>query len=129
MGRAFCAHPYIVIRSAKKLFMLSLAHTLFIPLFLMCNFRRSPGSPPPIINSDIIYLLILFVFSFSNGYVAGLCMMFAPSLDHNPQLDGRKEDVHVAANVANLFLVFGLALGSIASFGVGSTSLPSSSHS
>ena len=47
-------------------------------------------------------------------------MMFAPSLEHNPQLDGRKEDVDVAANVANLFLIFGLTLGSIGSFGVGS---------
>ena len=121
LGRAFCTHPYIVIWSAKKLLMVSLARTLFIPLFLMCNFQKWPVSPPPIVNSDIIYLLILFVFSFSNGHVSALCMMSASSLDHNPQLDGRKEDIEVAANVAGFCLVFGLVLGGIASFGVGST--------
>ena len=121
IGRIFCTHPCLAIWSARKLLMLSLGRTLFVPLFLMCNFQKWPISPPPIINSDIIYLLILLVFGISNGYVSGLCMVSAPSLDHNPQLDGRKEDVDVAANLANLSLTFGLALGSIASYGVGST--------
>lgn len=45
-------------------------------------------------------------------------MMSAPSLEHNPRLRGRREDVDVAATVAGFCLVGGLALGSIASFAV-----------
>lgn len=45
-------------------------------------------------------------------------MMSAPSLEHNPRLKGRKEDVDVAATVASFCLVGGLALGSVANFAV-----------
>ena len=43
-------------------------------------------------------------------------MMSASSLEHNPRLRGRAEDVDVAATVATFCLVGGLALGSIFSF-------------
>lgn len=45
-------------------------------------------------------------------------MMAAPSIDHNPKLKGRREDVDVAATVVSFCLVGGLVLGSAASFGV-----------
>lgn len=45
-------------------------------------------------------------------------MMSAPSVEHNPRLKGRVEDVDVAATVASFCLVGGLAVGSFASFGV-----------
>jgi len=45
-------------------------------------------------------------------------MMAAPSLEHNPRLKGRAEDVDVAATVASFCLVAGLAAGGIASFAV-----------
>lgn len=118
IGRTFCAHPSIVVWSGKRLLTLSLARTLFIPLFLMCNIQRSSNSPPPIINSDVIYLLILLAFSFSSGYVSSLCVMAAPSLKHNPRLKGCRDDVDVAATMVTFSLVFGLAVGSVASFGV-----------
>jgi equilibrative nucleoside transporter 1/2/3 len=63
-------------------------------------------------------MIILFLFGGSNGYVSSLCMMAAPSLEHNPRLKGRAEDVDVAATVASFCLVGGLALGSISSFAV-----------
>lgn len=64
-------------------------------------------------------MLILLLFGVSNGYVSSLCMMSVPSVDHNPHLKGRTEDVDVSATVANFFLVGGLVIGSFASFGVG----------
>ena len=44
--------------------------------------------------------------------------MAAPSLDHNPRLKGRLEDVDVAATVVNFCLVGGLVVGSLSSFAV-----------
>ena len=44
--------------------------------------------------------------------------MSASSLEHNPRLKGRVEDVDIAATVASFVLVGGLAIGSIFSFGV-----------
>ena len=115
-----CAYPRFIIWSAKRLLALSLARTLFIPLFLMCNIQRSPTLPPssPIISSDILYMLILFIFALSNGYVSSLCIMSAPSLEHNPKLKGRRDDVDVAATVVTFCLMAGLAIGSMASFAV-----------
>lgn len=99
---------------------MSLARTLFIPIFLMCNLQSSGGASlsNPIISSDFLYMFILLLFGLSNGYVSSLCMMSAPSIEHNPRLRGRVEDVDVAATVASFFLVGGLAIGSFASFAV-----------
>jgi solute carrier family 29 (equilibrative nucleoside transporter), member 1/2/3 len=63
-------------------------------------------------------MLILLVFGLSNGYISSLCMMSAPSVEHNPRLKGKVEDVDVAATVASFCLVGGLAIGSFASFAV-----------
>jgi equilibrative nucleoside transporter 1/2/3 len=86
----------------------------------MCNIQRPSTYIPssPIINSDVLFILLLFAFGLSNGYLSTLCMMSAPSLEHNPRLKGRKEDVDVAATVASFCLVGGLVIGSIASFAV-----------
>ncbi|KAG6901549.1 hypothetical protein C0995_010659 [Termitomyces sp. Mi166 len=120
LGRYICAIPSLLIWSAGWLTTLSLSRTLFIPIFLMCNIQRptSEFQMTPIINSDFLFMLILFAFGLSNGYVSSLCMMSAPSLEHNPRLKGRKEDVDVAATVASFSIVGGLALGSVASFAV-----------
>ncbi|KAJ7228996.1 nucleoside transporter-domain-containing protein [Mycena pura] len=121
LGRYVCSFPKALIWSAKRLLILSLARTLFIPLFLMCNLQRpseAANLSSPAINSDFIFMFILFTFGMSNGYVSSLCMMAAPSLEHNPRLKGRKEDVDVAATVASFCLVGGLAVGSICSFAV-----------
>ena len=72
----------------------------------------------PLISSDLLFMIILGLFGLSNGYVSSLCLMSASSLEHNPRLKGRAEDVDVAATVAFFCLVGGLALGSIFSFGV-----------
>ena len=121
LGRYICSIPRLVIWSAKRLLTLSLARTLFIPLFLMCNIQRSTSPQTlssAIISSDVLYMLILLIFGLSNGYVSSLCMMAAPSVEHNPRLKGRVEDVDVAATVASFCLVGGLAVGGFASFGV-----------
>lgn len=119
VGRFICSFPRLLVWSAKRLLVLSLSRTLFIVLFLLCNVQRPQSSPipaVPIINSDFMFMLILLMFGLSNGYVSSLCMMSAPSLEHNPRLRGKREDVDVAATVSQFCLVGGLVLGSIASF-------------
>ncbi|KDR83463.1 hypothetical protein GALMADRAFT_55065 [Galerina marginata CBS 339.88] len=120
LGRYVCSFPIFLVWSSRRLLMLSGARTLFIPLFLMCNIQRGPMAVDynPIISSDFLFMLILFLFGWSNGYVSSLCMMSAPSLEHNPRLKGRPEDVDVAATVASFCLMGGLSVGSIASFAV-----------
>jgi equilibrative nucleoside transporter 1/2/3 len=110
----------MLIWSGKRLLSISIARVLFIPLFLLCNIQRPSSDTPttPVINSDITFFLILLVFGWSNGYTSSLCMMAAPSVEHNPMLKGRVADVDVAATVASFCLVGGLVLGSIASFAV-----------
>ncbi|KAI0698630.1 nucleoside transporter-domain-containing protein [Cytidiella melzeri] len=120
-GRYICSFPRLVIWSAKRLLTISLSRTLFIPIFLMCNIQRSNlshSASTAIINSDILFMLILLAFGLSNGYVSSLCMMSAPSVEHNPRMKGRVEDVDVAATVASFCLVGGLAIGGFASFAV-----------
>ncbi|KAK1226030.1 hypothetical protein PQX77_010989 [Marasmius sp. AFHP31] len=119
IGRYLCSFPKLLIWSAYRLLALSLARTIFVVLFLMCNVSGpSTSNAPPIISSDFLFMFILLAFGVSNGYVSSLCMMAAPSLEHNPRLRGKREDVDVAATVAQFFLVGGLVVGSIASFAV-----------
>lgn len=86
----------------------------------MCNVKRPANvlnaSPP--ISSDAAFLLLMCAFGWSNGYVSSLCMMAAPSVEHNPRLKGRLEDIDIAATVSSFALVGGLALGSFLSFAV-----------
>ncbi|KAJ6510187.1 nucleoside transporter-domain-containing protein [Mycena vitilis] len=120
-GRYICSFPGLMIWSAKRLSILALARTLFVPLFLMCNLQHpsETGVPStPIFNSDFVFMFLLCFFGMSSGYLSSCMMMAAPSLEHNPRLQGRRNDVDVAATVASFCLVGGLALGSICSFGV-----------
>lgn len=63
-------------------------------------------------------MLILFVFGFSNGWITSLVMMAASSIEHNPKLRGRREDVDVAATIGSFCIVAGLSVGSLTSFAV-----------
>lgn len=120
LGRYVCSFPKLLVWSANRLLALSLVRTLFIPVFLMCNVQRGPMTVEyvPIISSDFLFMVILCLFGLSNGYVSSLCLMSASSLEHNPKLKGKTEDVDVAATVSSFCLVGGLALGSIFSFAV-----------
>jgi len=120
LGRYACSFPKLLVWSANRLLTLSLARTLFIPLFLMCNVQRGSTTvvDDPIISSDLLFMVILCLFGWSNGYVSSLCLMSASSLEHNPRLNGRAEDIDVAATVTSFCLVGGLVLGSVSSFAV-----------
>ncbi|KAF9222057.1 hypothetical protein BS17DRAFT_232536 [Gyrodon lividus] len=119
-GRYSCSFSSLVVWSAKKILTMSLLRTLFIPLLLLCNVQRPAGTLPipPIISSDILFMFILLAMGYTNGYVSSLCMLAASSLEHNPRLKGRREDVDVAAMMGGSFVTTGLAVGALFSFGV-----------
>ena len=118
LGRYMCSFPQLLVWSEKRLLILSLLRSAFIPLFLMCNVQLPSNSgSTPIINSDVLYMFILLIFGASNGYLGSMCMISAPSLEHNPRLGGQ-EDVDIVAVITNFSLVGGLFIGSAASFGV-----------
>ena len=88
---------------------LSSARLLFIPLFLCCNVRPGDRSITPVVfESDVIYMLIMAVFSLSNGYISSICMVAAPQVV-------RPEEAQTAAALMAALLGWGLALGAAAS--------------
>ncbi|KAH0840096.1 nucleoside transporter-domain-containing protein [Lanmaoa asiatica] len=120
VGRYSCSFPRLVVWSAKKILAMSLLRTVFIPLILLCNVRRPATTPPvsPIISSDILFMVILLTMGYTNGFVSCTATLAVSSLEHNPRLNGRREDVDVAATLSSLLLIVGLAAGALSSFGV-----------
>ena len=119
VGRCSGSFPRLAVWSGKKILAMSLLRTLFIPLILLCNVERPATTPvPSIIHSDILFMIIMLTIGYTNGYVVALAVFAASSLEHNPRLKGRREDVDVAATLAGSFIILGLALGSLSSFGV-----------
>ncbi|GAA5852551.1 hypothetical protein JCM5353_002900 [Sporobolomyces roseus] len=96
----------------KGLMACSVARFVFIPLFLMCN-QQAGGGQHTIIKSDWAYILIMFAFSSSNGYLSTLIMLASvvePSLE--------ADEVDIAATCLAFYLTAGLAGGSLVSFAV-----------
>jgi equilibrative nucleoside transporter 1/2/3 len=63
-------------------FVMSLLRFAFIPLFMMCNvnpYDRS-SSFPVVFESDAAYIVLMVLFSISNGYIASMSMMSAPQV-------------------------------------------------
>ncbi|NXM70865.1 S29A1 protein, partial [Serilophus lunatus] len=81
---------------------------IFVPLFMLCNVQ--PRHYLPVVFShDAWYIIFMILFSFSNGYLASLCMCFGPKkvLAH---------EAETAGAVMAFFLSLGLALGAAVSF-------------
>uniref|UniRef100_A0A3Q3W7D3 Uncharacterized protein n=1 Tax=Mola mola TaxID=94237 RepID=A0A3Q3W7D3_MOLML len=81
---------------------------IFIPLFMLCNVQ--PRYYLPVLFShDAWYIIFMIIFSFSNGYLASLCMCFGPK-------KVPPHEAETAGAVMAFFLSLGLALGAALSF-------------
>lgn len=81
---------------------------IFIPLFMLCNVQPRHYLPV-FFHHDALYIIFMIFFSFSNGYLASLCMCYGP----------KKVDQHeaeTAGAIMAFFLSLGLALGAGVSF-------------
>ncbi|KAI8993159.1 nucleoside transporter-domain-containing protein [Pilobolus umbonatus] len=113
VGRVMPLSSYFQIVKVKSLIFLSASRTLFIPLFLVCNvIISSPRSMPTLINNDLVYFLIVFLFSVSSGWICSLCMMAAPQLK---SIESKAEQSMVGG-LMSFSLVLGLAIGGSMSF-------------
>ena len=63
-------------------------------------------------------MTIMLIMGYTTGYVATLAVLAVSSLEHNPRLKGRREDVDVAATLGGSFIILGLAFGALSSFGI-----------
>jgi len=82
---------------------LSLARFAFLPLFLVCNIRPGNNVTPVVMESDVAYIVIMALFSITNGYVGSICMMSGPQVV-------RPEEAQTAASL--MVALLGLGLGS-----------------
>ncbi|XP_072345417.1 equilibrative nucleoside transporter 1-like [Scyliorhinus torazame] len=103
---ALCTWP----RNDYALLASVLSRVIFIPLFMLCNVNGH-HSLPTIFSHDGWFILFMFVFAFSNGYLVSLCMCFAPK-----QVSPRNAET--AGAVMAFFLTLGLAIGAALSFPV-----------
>ncbi|XP_034544684.1 equilibrative nucleoside transporter 2-like [Notolabrus celidotus] len=87
-----------------------LSRLVFIPLLMLCNVQNS--KLPVFFSHDFAFVVIMALFSFSNGYLASLCMAYAPQFV-------RCKDCETAGSLMTFFLVLGLAVGASFSFLLG----------
>uniref|UniRef100_H3CAL8 Solute carrier family 29 member 2 n=1 Tax=Tetraodon nigroviridis TaxID=99883 RepID=H3CAL8_TETNG len=87
------------------------ARLLFIPLLMLCNVENSRLGV--VFAHDGAFVAIMAAFSFSNGYLATLCMAYAPQMV-------RGKDSETAGSLMTFFLILGLAVGAAFSFLLGS---------
>jgi len=73
---------------------LSLTRLVFIPLFMYCS----------TFQSDSVYIVIMLLFSLSNGYLSNICMMSGPQVCH-------PDDQMTAASLMVACLGIGLGTG------------------
>ncbi|XP_076460440.1 equilibrative nucleoside transporter 1-like isoform X2 [Babylonia areolata] len=77
---------------------------LFIPLYLMFNFRPESRSWAPPLANDYVFLVCSVLMALSGGYFSSLCMMYAPKYVE-------RYDAGTAAMMMSFFLVFGILCG------------------
>jgi len=87
----------------------SVARIVFIPLFLFCNIRPADrGLTSVAFESDVVYIIIMLLFSVSNGYIGSICMMCGPQVV-------RGEEAQTAAGLMVALLGLGLGTGAFLS--------------
>ncbi|KAL6487629.1 hypothetical protein MHYP_G00042550 [Metynnis hypsauchen] len=88
---------------------LVIARLVFVPLFVLCNVQPRHYLPV-VFGHDAWYIIFMILFSFSNGYLASLCMCFGPK-------KVAQHEAETAGAIMAFFLSLGLALGAALSFG------------
>ncbi|XP_067831638.1 equilibrative nucleoside transporter 2-like isoform X2 [Heptranchias perlo] len=101
---AYCMRP----RKDNLLMPLILLRVVFIPLFMLCNVKDRKFLPV-IFHHDCWFIAFIVALAFSNGYLATICMCYAPKRVS-------PKDAETAGAIMSFFFSLGLALGAGLSF-------------
>jgi len=83
----------------------SIARFGFLLLFLLCNVRPAERYLTSVVfNSDAAYIIVMLLFSITNGYLGSICMISAP------QLTSSGTEAQTASSI--MVAMLGLGLGS-----------------
>ncbi|KAH6926363.1 hypothetical protein HPB50_017543 [Hyalomma asiaticum] len=74
VGRIVCSYVPLDEKHEHTVLWLTLARTVFIPLFMLCN-AHPRHYLPVLLNSDVAFVVLMTVFAFSNGYLLSAAMM------------------------------------------------------
>ncbi|KAG5888278.1 hypothetical protein JTB14_025198 [Gonioctena quinquepunctata] len=94
-------------KNVTILVILSFARFTFIPLLLLCN-ANPRHNLAVVFDKDYQYILILFLFAVSNGYLANIVAILVPRVVN-------QHEKEVASLIMSIFLGIGLTLGSMIS--------------
>lgn len=107
-GRVVCAWKFFVVGNQKLMVLYAVSRIVYIPLFMLCNAfgRNENGS----IITDIFYIMLQFMFGFSNGQLFSSAFML---IGHLLYTDDEKK---AAGGYTALVINISLLLGSIMSY-------------
>ncbi|KAJ1965751.1 hypothetical protein GGI12_000543 [Dipsacomyces acuminosporus] len=100
---------WIKCSTAKILHWTNSGRILLIPILLMFPTLATPVSRLVIINSDLLFLFVVLLLGWSNGWIATMALILGPRFASNKELAG---------SVLGFALCIGLAFGAIASYPV-----------
>lgn len=83
---------------------LSLLRVVFVPAFFFCGLRPIHNLPG-IIHADYVFIILMCLFSLSNGYLANVAFICMPNTVENYEKE-------MASSIMAAFLGIGLAIGS-----------------
>ncbi|NXL92061.1 S29A3 protein, partial [Alectura lathami] len=107
-GRQITAWIQVPGPNSRLLPALVLLRTVFLPLFILCNYQPRAHIRTVLFNHDVYPVAFTVLLGLSNGYLGTLAIVYGPKIVP-------KELAEAAGVVMSFYMVLGLALGSVCS--------------
>uniref|UniRef100_A0A6P7G1M9 Equilibrative nucleoside transporter 3-like n=1 Tax=Diabrotica virgifera virgifera TaxID=50390 RepID=A0A6P7G1M9_DIAVI len=91
-------------RNITVIIILTISRIIFIPLILLCN-AQPRHILAVVFNKDYQYILILFIFAFTNGFMTNIIQILIPKI-----VDQHEKEI--ASSIVIVFIGIGAAIGS-----------------
>ncbi len=108
IGRLVCSFNFFLVESTDKMVLYSIFRAILIPIFFLFNYTHDRNC---LIPSDIIYLLLQFVYGFTNGHLCSSAFMKVGDVVE-------EDEKKAAGSFTTFFLNLGLTGGSLFSFAI-----------
>ncbi|XP_071516614.1 equilibrative nucleoside transporter 1-like isoform X4 [Panulirus ornatus] len=87
--RSYCVSYSIVLKKpgphGPLLHVMGSARLVFVPLLMLCHGKDKTF--PTVFDHDAFYIVLLFLFAFTNGYISTLTVIYYPSLLESGELE------------------------------------------